>query len=96
MLKENFIAVLQATSKAAEVSCNDMLSDSKRLEVVDARSVAIKILAEAGYCPCRIARFFHKTEASVRHTLNNFELRLKSNKILEKILQNTRKILANK
>lgn len=91
MLRENFIAVLQATSKAAEVSCNEMLSDSKRLEVVDARSVAIKILAEAGYCPCRIARFFHKTEASVRHTLS-----LESNKILEKILQNTRKILANK
>ena len=95
MLRENFIAVLQATSKAAEVSCNEMLSDSKKLEVVDARSVAIKILSDAGYCPCRIARFFNKTESSIRYYLNNFELRKENNKILEKILQNTRKILAN-
>lgn len=96
MLKDNFVAVIQATSQAADIPCEDILSESKRLEAVDARSIAMQILFDAGYCPGRIARLFHKTEASVRYTLANFEDRKASNKILEKILKETRKILENK
>lgn len=96
MLKDNFVAVIQAVSKAADIPCDEILSETKRLEVVDARSIAMKILNDAGYCPGRIARLFHKTEASVRYTLANFDDRKKANKILENLLQTTRKILENK
>lgn len=96
MLRDNFVAVIQATAQAADIPCDDILSESKSLEVVDARSIAIKILSDAGYCPARIARLFHKTQASIRYTLANFEDRKKSNKILENILKETRKILENK
>lgn len=96
MLTENFLSVLQAASMACDVSCDDILSNSKRLEVVDARSVVVKILFETGYCPCRIARMLRKTEASIRYTITNMDQRFDSNKILKKMLSDTRKILENK
>lgn len=96
MLYDDFMNVISAVAEVAEISGSDMLSDSRKADTVEARCVAVKILAELGYSPARIARYFHKTETSIRIILTNFSDRQETNKILVKILQETRIKLKNK
>lgn len=96
MLYDDFMAVCSTTAEVAEVSVSDMLSDCRMADIVEARCIAIKILSELGYSHARIARYFYKSEASIRSVLINFVDRQATNKIAAKILQETRNKLKNK
>ena len=90
---EIFAEILEAVSRETEVSAARILSNSKQMEVVDARSILVKILVEAGFYPEQIAEFLHKTAASVRYLLTNYDSRQKQSKIIEIYAQNVRKAI---
>lgn len=53
---EIFTEILEAVSRETEVSASQILGDCKQMEVVDARSIASKILRASGrigYCRLR-------------------------------------------
>lgn len=64
------------------------------MEVVDARSILAKLLNERGLYPEQIAVLLHKTSASIRYLLSNYESRKSANKIITIYTQNVRKSLA--
>lgn len=68
-----------------------ILGNSKQMEVVDARSILVKLLQESGFYPIQIARFMRKTPASIRILSANYENRKSANKIIVIYMQNIRK-----
>lgn len=70
---EIFAQIMNAVSIETEVSGTLILSNSKSMEVVDARSILAKLLQESGFYPMQIARFMRKTPASIRFLLTNYE-----------------------
>ena len=91
---EIFAEILEAVSRETEVSAAQILGWSKYMEVVDARSITAKLLNEKGLYPEQIAVLMHKTAASVRYLLSNYENRKSANKIIAIYTQNVRKSLA--
>lgn len=91
---EIFAEILEAVSRETEVSASQILGCSKHMEVVDARSITAKLLNEKGLYPEQIAVLMHKTAASVRYLLSNYENRKSANKIIAIYMQNVRKSLA--
>lgn len=91
---EIFAEILEAVSRETEVSAAQILGCSKHMEVVDARSITAKLLNEKGLYPEQIAMLMHKTAASVRYLLSNYENRKSANKIIAIYMQNVRKSLA--
>ena len=57
---EIFAEILEAVSHETEVSAPQILGLSKQMEVVDARSILVKLLQERGFYPIQIARFMRK------------------------------------
>ena len=92
---ELFAHILDVVSRETEVSADDILSESKIVEVVDARSLLAVSLHEAGFYPPVIARYMKKTPACIRYLIAGFEQRKNSNKILEISSQNISKTLKN-
>lgn len=90
---EIFSRIMEAVSIETEVSDILILSNSKSMEVVDARSILAKLLQESGFYPMQIARFMQKTPACIRFLLTNYESRKNTNKIIKIYTQNIRKAL---
>ena len=91
---EIFSEIIEAVSRETEVSASQILGCSKHMEVVDARSIAAKLLHEKGLYPEQIAVLLHKTAASIRYLLSNYESRKAANKIIAIYTQNIRKVIA--
>lgn len=92
---EIFAEILKAVSMETEVSAGQILSCSKQNEVVDARCIYAKLLCECGFYPVQIAKYMHKTAASVRYLLAHYESRTEQNKMIAIYTQNVRKLLKN-
>lgn len=92
---EIFAEILEAVSRETEVSASQILGCSKQMEVVDARSILVKLLQERGFYPIQIARFLRKTPTSIRFLITNYESRKEANKIIEIYAQNIRKLIEN-
>ena len=92
---ELFAHILDVVSRETEVPADDILSESKIAEVVDARSLLAVSLYEAGFYPPVIARYMKKTPACIRYLIAGFEQRKNTNKILEISSHNIRKTLKN-
>lgn len=90
-----FAEVLKAVSVETEIPEDMILSKCRSMEVVDARSVLVKILSEKGLYPVQIAYMLHKTPASVRNLLSNYDIRKVTNKMIEIYSQNIRKLFEN-
>ena len=52
--------------------------------------VSAKLLQESGFYPMQIARYMHKTSASIRFLLTNYESRKNTNKMIPIYTQNIR------
>lgn len=91
-----FNKILEFVSTETEIPELIILSNSKIIPVVDARSILIKLLVEQGLYPVQIADLLHKTPASIRILLNNYNDRERANKIIAIYAQNVRNRLANK
>ena len=90
---EIFAEILEAVSRETEVTAAQILGCSKQMEVVDARSITAKLLHEKGLYPEQIAVLLHKTAASIRYLLSNYESRKSANKIIAIYAQNIRKAI---
>lgn len=90
---EIFAEIIEAVSRETEVSASQILGCSKHMEVVDARSILVKLLNERGLYPEQIAVLLHKTAASIRYLLSNYESRKSANKIIAIYAQNIRKVI---
>lgn len=84
---EIFAEILEAVSRETEVSAAQILGNSKQMEVVDARSILVKLLSGKGFYPEQIAKLMHKTSACIRHS----SLTMKAGNLQTKSLQYIRK-----
>lgn len=85
MFTDDFNRVLEMVSRISEIEIKDIISKTKRTEVVDARGLFFKALIKLGYYPRQIAQKMKRTPEGVRYLLNNFYYKEKSNKILKKL-----------
>lgn len=96
MCKQKIFSILiEKVSEVTDIKQEDILSNSKDMETVDARSILVYLLYEAGFYPKRIASLLGKTAASIRYLHLHFEQRKYANKMIEKYVNNIRKQLAN-
>ena len=80
---EIFAEVLRVVSEMTEIEVDDILSDCRREDVVEARVLLIYVLSKADFKPACIAHYLGCTRGSVYYHLNGFENRLRQNKMLE-------------
>lgn len=85
---------MAGVTRETEVPEELIRSGRKRIEVVDARSIAVKLMAEHGLYPNQIAKYMNMTSSSVRNLLSGYQARCSQNKILAIYAQNVRNSLA--
>lgn len=90
MLCEKAMLVVEQSARVAEVAAELILSDCRQSEVVEARMIAVKILADMGYSTQRLATYFHKTEPGIRRILAMYETRSSHNILIKKMAQQIR------
>lgn len=77
MKKSEIISsVLSAVSEETEITREEILSQSKRREIVDARHIAIYLLAQYGIYQSNIAEAFKTTPRNVQYIIADFDTRL--------------------
>ena len=77
-----FHEVLSAVVEATEVEAEQILSGCKQEEVVDARSMLIKLMSEKGLYPVQISKVTGLGIRSISQFLMDFKTRVNSRKIL--------------
>lgn len=85
--------ILSLVSRETEVSEVRIIAGSKCVDVVDARSICVKIMTENGFYPKQIAEHLHISASAVRNLLTSYQERVKSNKIIATYAQNVRSAL---
>lgn len=81
---------LSAVSEETEVEEAQILSNSKQEEIVDARSILMKILTDQGFYPIQISHFTGIGVRSVNGFLQGFRTRCNSRKIMRINYENVR------
>lgn len=81
---------LSAVSEETEVEEEHILSNSKQEEIVDARSILMKILTDQGFYPIQISHFTGIGVRSVNGFLQGFRARCNSRKIMRINYENVR------
>lgn len=90
---EIFAELMNMVSCVTEISPVDILSDDRREEVVDARSILVCLLNERGFYTTEIAERLGRTYPSIRYLLMNFEGRCRKRRMARMNLENVRKQL---
>ena len=78
-----FNETLTAVVEATEIEQEQILSGCKQEEVVDARSMLIKLLNDKGLYPVQISKITGLNIRSVTQFLLSFNIRINSRKILK-------------
>lgn len=92
--RQLFERILALVSQETEVPEAMILSPSKIMYVVDARSILIQILTEQGLYPVQIAELLYITASAVRNLISRFHTRQRNNPIIATYLQQIRNSLA--
>lgn len=74
--------MLQEVSEITEIGTDDILSNNKSEEIVDARHLLIMLLYDSGLYPSAIAQMIHCTKRNVNGVICNFIERCQRRKIL--------------
>lgn len=77
-----FQETLSAVVETTEIEQGQILSGCKQEEVVDARSLLIKLMSEKGLYPVQISKITGLNSRSVTQFLLGFKSRINSRKIL--------------
>ena len=72
---ELYRQILNTVSQETEISCNELLSTSRRAEVVDARCVLVYFLSEQGLNTAEIASRINRSQQAVRRLKNLYTVR---------------------
>lgn len=82
MLTDCLDKIFRLIADELDITQQQILSDSREAEVVDARYVAIMLLRHSGRYPNCIARILTRTPRAVNYALTTFDDRLSANKPL--------------
>ena len=85
-----FQAALAAVVEETEIESEQILSNNKQEEVVDARSMLIKIMHEQGLYPIQISHLTGIGLRSINKFLLGFSIRCNSRKIMSINYENAR------
>ena len=80
---EIFAETLSIVSEATEIEVDDILSDCRREEVVEARALLVYVLSKADFKPACTAHYLECTKGCVYYHLRGFDDRLRQSKMLE-------------
>lgn len=93
MNEELFNKVLDVVSTVSGYSKAEIISKSKRSDLVDVRCILYCILHKYGMYPIVISRFMRRTTANIRDIIRNYNQRVLNNKYLEVIRKEVEKKL---
>lgn len=79
--------ILHIVSAESGINIDKIISLSKHLDVVDARSIIIYCLYSKGFHISEIASIFKKTNRSIRYTISKFDNRISQNKMMKIIYE---------
>lgn len=74
--------VLELVADELEVPKDEILSKSRKAEVVDARHMAVKLLHCHDVYPSRIASVFDVSPRSIHYVITSFDARIQTNRSL--------------
>lgn len=72
---EIFAELLDAVAKETEISKELILSECKKSDVVDARSILVKLLSDKGFYPTQIAEMMNKKYHTIKKILKCYPVR---------------------
>lgn len=87
MITEDFVRALNIVAEVTEIDSKDILSTSRKMELVEARMLLAKAMNEMGYHPTLIAKKLHITPNNIRLLIDSFTNRAKTDKILIRMYQ---------
>lgn len=74
--------VLDLVAEELEVTKDQILSKSRKAEVVDARHMAVRLLHSRNVYPSRIAPIFDVSPRSIQYAITSFDARIQTNRSL--------------
>ena len=74
--------VLELVAEELEVTKGEILSKSRKAEIVDARHVAAKLLHCHNIYPSRIALLLGLSPRSIHYVITSFDARIQTNRML--------------
>lgn len=87
---EIFAKILNAVSDETEVPAEQILSNKRDDDTVDARHLLVYLLYNQGFGTSRIAKYIHKDIRCINKILNNFPDRKDNRKLLRIYLESVR------
>lgn len=75
-------AIIVAVSAETEVTSKAILSKSRKEEVVDARHIVVRMLADHELYPSQIAELLGVTTRGITLILNEFNMRIKTRRLV--------------
>lgn len=80
--KEIFAKKLTSVSYITEVEENEIMSKSRKEDIVDARCLLVYLLYEEGIYPCHIAEMINCSKRNINSIISSFKSRLSTRKLL--------------
>lgn len=74
--------VLDLVAEELDVTKEQILSRSRKAEVVDARHTAVRLLHANNVYPSRVAEIFGVSPRSIHYVITSFEARIQTNRSL--------------
>lgn len=90
-----FASCLQMVAEEMEVSQQEILSESKIEDVVDARHLLVQLMYELGLYPATIAQLIGCTSRNVNSIISGFRLRCERRKLLRMSYERLKKETGN-
>lgn len=85
--------VLDLVAEELEVTKEQILSKSRKAEVVDARHMVAKLLHFCNIYPSRIAAYFGLSPRSIQYVITSFDARIQTNRALRNSYAKLAKLL---
>ena len=93
MITKDFERALEIVSEITEIEAKDILSSSRKMELVEARMLLAKAMNEMGYHPTLIAKKLNITPNNIRLLIDSFTHRAKTDILLIRMYQEISKKL---
>lgn len=91
-----FTTILNAVCTETDISKDDILTDKKQTETVNARHILVHLLYKSGIYPRQIAKMINQTSRSVNYMLSKFSERVRNEKIMRMDCERIEKRLGSK
>ncbi len=72
--------VIELVADELDVPKDSILSKSRKVEIVDARHMAIRLLHASNVYPARIAEIFRLSPRNIHYVITSFDARIQTNR----------------